>query len=901
MNNIQINADPLNQNNFMINGASNAFKQKNALEKILTNFNDSLIPGFINYFNTSDIPLFLPDIVMSANFDGVWDNNNNNNNEIIDMLNHHINNLNDQYILKIVIAGGKSLNYHLPTQYIKSADIPNGIEPEDYHGTNIISFDYDLHIGIFDLDAEEFVELGEIITNINNNIHQNYINMNFFNYIMNIFLNAAPPNYGINLVLRNYFDNRINNQPLGKMFIVYLNNVFNTFNDHPDNIVNGEKLFTIDNYNDDDDIVLECINMGGVHRLTIPISYTLDHIAGISNYLDMYFAFADIEWDIRFPLFTNFWEPYYNNILEDGGYNIPANLFPVYINNIDLLKIDNLYVLPLDICILNTLMFSHKRGYNQFKKRKNYLKLKKIEDKLRNEDNILDINLNTRYWDKSDLSTNEFRYVIDIALRLSSDLFNAPPGNSILIKLLNKINVISNVNNNLHTIDQDEYFTSDVNNDNNYFNIRDENIYQICDLLNNDPPIQGIFNTKFLQINNKVFLQDHDNNNPLNVTFDGNNVNLINFKDDFGNYVTIKINSNYDINNAITNWMGGNYRFINYTLTCNHYGINNYLNDIPAPEPFNSNDVEEWINNIDLIFNQPDLPITQNQLMNVNHPRHNILADPEVVNILNLFNDNNNAPNWFLTYRCTRYFNINNMMIADHNNVEFMNGQVFVSTTLTSTSYSPYINWHFFQDLEQPFYVFEFILNGNERGKFLFLDNLNGASNLEKEVLLKDNLRFMILKIDTSNILIKHNNKQKIRTKYAITVIVLTEEQVEMVEEQGIHIDNVNDTLIDIDSMISRRNTVTGKKDIKKGGGYTDNFMNIMSVLGTLKFKDIRKKLKYLNNSNNKVQSKIKKNSTSDKDLQNRNYSLNNQSDIFYQKYKKYKNKYLELKKLLKK
>ena len=43
--------------------------------------------------------------------------------------------------------------------------------------------------------------------------------------------------------------------------------------------------------------------------------------------------------------------------------------------------------------------------------------------------------------------------------------------------------------------------------------------------------------------------------------------------------------------------MGGNYRFINYTLTCNHYGINNYLNDIPAPEPFNSNDVEEWINN----------------------------------------------------------------------------------------------------------------------------------------------------------------------------------------------------------------------------------------------------------------------------------------------------------------
>ena len=41
MNNIQINADPLNQNNFMINGASNAFKQKNALGKILTNFNDS--------------------------------------------------------------------------------------------------------------------------------------------------------------------------------------------------------------------------------------------------------------------------------------------------------------------------------------------------------------------------------------------------------------------------------------------------------------------------------------------------------------------------------------------------------------------------------------------------------------------------------------------------------------------------------------------------------------------------------------------------------------------------------------------------------------------------------------------------------------------------------------------
>ena len=132
-------------------------------------------------------------------------------------------------------------------------------------------------------------------------------------------------------------------------------------------------------------------------------------------------------------------------------------------------------------------------------------------------------------------------------------------------------------------------------------------------------------------------------------------------------------------------------------------------------------------------------------------------------------------------------------MIADHNNVEFLVGQKYRSTSLISSSYSPYINWNYFLDSEQPFYVFEFILNGNERGKFLFLDNLRGAPNSEKEVLIRNNLEFLILKIDTTNIKIRYDNKQKIRTKYIITVLVLTQEQVEMIEEQGIQVDNLED------------------------------------------------------------------------------------------------------------
>ena len=88
--------------------------------------------------------------------------------------------------------------------------------------------------------------------------------------------------------------------------------------------------------------------------------------------------------------------------------------------------------------------------------------------------------------------------------------------------------------------------------------------------------------------------------------------------------------------------------------------------------------------------------------------------------------------------------------------------------------------------------------------------------NSEKEVLLRNNLEFLILKIDTTNIKIRYNNKQKIRTKYIITVIVLTQEQVEMIEEQGIQVDNLEDAWIDIDSMIDTRHNTRRETDKKK-------------------------------------------------------------------------------------
>ena len=211
-----------------------------------------------------------------------------------------------------------------------------------------------------------------------------------------------------------------------------------------------------------------------------------------------------------------------------------------------------------------------------------------------------------------------------------------------------------------------------------------------------------IYDNKYTSIQNKVWLEDHGNNNPLNVTFDANNVTLINYKNEFGDYMTDIFNDDGNKENAINEWMGGSYRFINYTLTCDHYDLYNYLEIEPGPNPPSLNQIENWINNIDMIFNNQNLPIIDNSpLITGTHGRYNILQDPEIVNVLNLFQDND--PNWFLTYRCTRYFNIRNMMIADHNNVEFLVGQKYRSTSLISSSYSPYINWNYFQDSNNPF------------------------------------------------------------------------------------------------------------------------------------------------------------------------------------------------------
>ena len=159
--------------------------------------------------------------------------------------------------------------------------------------------------------------------------HINNIRPIFYFYLTIIFIdifNALDNglNYNMNNVLVDYFDLQINDRTLGRMLKIYLKNIFNVFEDHPNNIVNGEKLFRIEQYNDLDQIRLECVRIGGVTRLAIPINYQLAHDGGPTNFIDKYFAFGDIGLILIFRYLLILHD--LADILDYHGYP-PFNLF----------------------------------------------------------------------------------------------------------------------------------------------------------------------------------------------------------------------------------------------------------------------------------------------------------------------------------------------------------------------------------------------------------------------------------------------------------------------------------------------------------------------------------------------------------------------------------------------
>ena len=150
---------------------------------------------------------------------------------------------------------------------------------------------------------------------------------------------------------------------------------------------------------------------------------------------------------------------------------------------------------------------------------------------------------------------------------------------------------------------------------------------------------------------------------------------------------------------------------------------------------------------------------------------HNILLDDEVKPILNLFDDK--LDNWFLSYRCTKYFNTDVSTYQDFNNVEFFRGSYFKQPIFTSTCCTPYMRWRDFQDIEDSSYIFQFIIHCKQTTaelKYIFLDNQ------DFEVLLNRDLYFLVLKVQVKNILVV-DEVEKRRNKYTITVLVLNNQE----------------------------------------------------------------------------------------------------------------------------
>jgi len=860
-----IEENPLFRNNFSINGVNTNFRQKNFLEKILTNLNDFLMRKIIMRFNTDNNYFFHHDAHIY-------------NQELI-----------DRFIVKMVVTGGKAINYHLPLKYVPhNPAIEEAVLLNDPK-TNIISFDYDIHLIIYDNLIEKAININDLYYIISP--LYNISEYEFMDYCRNNM--DYHKNTTLNNFLQTYCDSAFHDaggdlNKMGNLLKHYLSNIYNVFNNSDENKLEGNQIFNLE---EPDDIILRAGMESNVFRINLPISYTIDG----TNKNDRNFPLADIAWDHEFKMAGTLWNGgAYNNYCLIGNeihqnlnelsnsmkdkIRTGQNITAIPMDEITLLNIEGLLTIPLDVCLLNTIYFAHAHlhpPYLPFKKRKNEVKYNKIIDKLTRDDNDclnnIDescLDLNPRYFDKYiNYDQNSWRYERHNSLRLAQEL-NIPLYNddNVYNRFLNIFNQVGLINNHIYNYSHNIDYLFEKNIDNTFYDILGKGISNILDnTLNNS--ISPRFLARKNEIDRNVLLKDTINNNIDTQTFLAQNPELNNFIRNSIDATTQFCDENENIQNSISFWIGAGYIDINYYLLAQTEDI-----DIELDEHFEVDIIRDHDNNINILMNNEALP-HQNITLE-NHPRIELLERENIQEILYLFHDSG----WFFTYRVTRYFNINNMSLADHNNVEFIIRNTIKQITYTSTSYSRFINWSAFSDIEDPFYIFEYILNSNDRNKYAFLNN-----PLECEVLINKNLNLLIVNIEVKNQEINkvyhseqqnhYNNdlQQKIRNKYVISVLVLTDEELAQIPVDLINLEDNNNNMIDIFSIQQRSRmigTLLDKGSKKLEGGSIHEAINISSFENSL----IALK-------------KIKKKSSDDVD-----------SIKYKNKYLKYKNKYLKLK-----
>jgi len=777
---------------------------KNLLENLLTNFNDTLFRSLIKDFNRTNYNFFY------INY---------NNPEINEILQHSFSHLK----IKMVVVGGKSINYHLPIKYIDVSQANPEINLFDDPRTNIISFDYDIHLVIYNTITNRVEYKDQILNQLQHfleeqDIETDFVPADFIDYCNHISLHFT--NLGINRCLNNYIyrhfykDGNLNDR--GELMKYYFNNIIKVFNEHEDNIDPNIIISPINNIN------LYKHTTGIVNRIIMPITYQI----GPDEYVNKPFILADFQWDGVFKIGSHIWRESLRGLCnyavdQDNGNLLSfldesdknkirtANydLLAMPLNEINLLDIDGLLTVPLNVCLLNTIYFAHPYKsppyiYPQFKKTRNQNKYNKIISKFYNNDNQdYDIDLNTRYFDKI---LHHWRYETHNALRLSHLLPVIVPNiDNILHNFYRKFNFVGILNNFLSIEGYGDECLFIGNQDLSFYDIlTKDNINLIVNSLG--PGVVDRYNAQYDKIVDDILLKDTVNNDTdTNHFLDENNL-FSEFKNDSLANLQGFINANVDIRRAIQMWkIDALKKRINYLLITQ-------IPDVDMHPSEYENQLQPFINSLDRLFtlhNQNESEI--NNLID-NHPRSEIFDNENIKNILSLFP----TAKWFLTYRITTYFNIKNMSSIDHNNIEFYKGQSFKQSIFTSTSFSPYYNWSRNYEPEDPYYIFEYVINAKSRFNYIFINNV---SNLNKsEVLINRDIVFIILDINTKNVLIEDGDTKKIRTKYIITVLVANQDELytilSNVNEEVLNFENEN-VWIDFNEF----NKEEEKKEDKKG------------------------------------------------------------------------------------
>ena len=305
---------------------------------------------------------------------------------------------------------------------------------------------------------------------------------------------------------------------------------------------------------------------------------------------------------------------------------------------------------------------------------------------------------------------------------------------------------------------------------------------------------------------------------------------------------------------------------------------------------------EENLSNI-FEMDRPIIPILNmysredgNDQYRMKNRLENILVNPRFNNLIQNIND----PSWLITYRLTRYFNSNSMIVSDNDDMEFRIGQNIRNNLYLASAYSNTLGWSYFYDEDDPCYVFEFVFNCRDNNKFIFIEN---PGMEECEILFNKNVNPIIFDISVKNIKINKNNTIKYRNKYVISCIILSDEEVENISnavdiEEGfapIFLDDIYTNNQEFGAFINsfdlnkKINKTKKGEDIKKGKGSVET-IEIEVTEATSRDESL------LDKDDDTYKSKYYVNVDS---------SSQHQSDIFYKKYYKYKNKYLELKKRL--